>query len=133
MLEGVMDDVVEPAADDMLLPKLLAALADPHRRVMVHAGHAGGRARAEQVDLLPPSAHPARGRARHQADPGREGLRPTAQAGRRPPLPRPARLDPQRRHRGPGLTPPHRPPPPAVILARTILVFLSVEPACQRW
>jgi DNA-binding transcriptional ArsR family regulator len=26
-----MDDVVEPAADDMRLPKVLAALADPHR------------------------------------------------------------------------------------------------------
>ena len=26
-----MDDVVEPAADEMLLPKVLAALADPHR------------------------------------------------------------------------------------------------------
>ena len=26
-----MDDVVEPAAGEMLLPKVLAALADPHR------------------------------------------------------------------------------------------------------
>jgi DNA-binding transcriptional ArsR family regulator len=31
----VMDDVVEPAADDMLLPKVLAALADPHRLASV--------------------------------------------------------------------------------------------------
>src|SRR4029077_20026122 len=31
MLRGVMDDVVEPGADEMLLPKVLAALADPHR------------------------------------------------------------------------------------------------------
>jgi len=35
MLESVMDDVVEPAADDMLLPKVLAALADPHRLASV--------------------------------------------------------------------------------------------------
>ena len=30
-----MDDVVEPLADDMLLPKVLAALADPHRLATV--------------------------------------------------------------------------------------------------
>ena len=30
-----MDDVVEPAADEMLLPKVLAALADPHRLASV--------------------------------------------------------------------------------------------------
>jgi DNA-binding transcriptional ArsR family regulator len=30
-----MDDVVEPAADDMRLPKVLAALADPHRLASV--------------------------------------------------------------------------------------------------
>ena len=30
-----MDDVVEPAAEDMLLPKVLAALADPHRLASV--------------------------------------------------------------------------------------------------
>jgi DNA-binding transcriptional ArsR family regulator len=35
MLERVMDDVVEPLADDMLLPKVLAALADPHRLATV--------------------------------------------------------------------------------------------------
>jgi DNA-binding transcriptional ArsR family regulator len=37
-----MDDVVEPAADEMLLPKVLAALADPHRlatiRFLAHHG-----------------------------------------------------------------------------------------------
>jgi DNA-binding transcriptional ArsR family regulator len=33
--EGVVDDVVEPAAADMLLPKVLAALADPHRLASV--------------------------------------------------------------------------------------------------
>jgi DNA-binding transcriptional ArsR family regulator len=30
-----MDDVVEPAADDMRLPRVLAALADPHRLAAV--------------------------------------------------------------------------------------------------
>ncbi len=30
-----MDDVVEPASADMLLPKVLAALADPHRLATV--------------------------------------------------------------------------------------------------
>ena len=30
-----MDDVVEPAGDDMRLPKVLAALADPHRLASV--------------------------------------------------------------------------------------------------
>jgi DNA-binding transcriptional ArsR family regulator len=35
MLEDVMDDVVEPAADEMLLPRMLAALADPHRLASV--------------------------------------------------------------------------------------------------
>jgi DNA-binding transcriptional ArsR family regulator len=35
MLESVMDDVVEPPADDMRLPKVLAALADPHRLASV--------------------------------------------------------------------------------------------------
>ena len=37
-----MDNVVEPAADEMLLPKVLAALADPHRlatiRFLAHHG-----------------------------------------------------------------------------------------------
>jgi len=35
MLGGVMDDVVEPAADEMLLPRVLAALADPARLATV--------------------------------------------------------------------------------------------------
>jgi DNA-binding transcriptional ArsR family regulator len=35
MLDNVMDDVVEPPAEAMLLPKLLAALADPHRLASV--------------------------------------------------------------------------------------------------
>jgi DNA-binding transcriptional ArsR family regulator len=35
MLEGVMDDVVEPAAADFQLPRILAALADQHRLATV--------------------------------------------------------------------------------------------------
>src|SRR5258708_29392345 len=31
MLDGVTDDVIEPAAADFQLPRILAALADPHR------------------------------------------------------------------------------------------------------
>jgi DNA-binding transcriptional ArsR family regulator len=35
MLEGVMDDVVEPAAEDFQLPRVLAALAEPNRLATV--------------------------------------------------------------------------------------------------
>jgi DNA-binding transcriptional ArsR family regulator len=35
MLGGVMDDVIEPAAEDLQLPRVLAALADPHRLAAV--------------------------------------------------------------------------------------------------
>jgi DNA-binding transcriptional ArsR family regulator len=35
MLEGVMDDVVEPAAEDLQLPRVLAALAEPNRLATV--------------------------------------------------------------------------------------------------
>jgi len=35
MLGSVMDDVVEPVAEDFLLPRVLAALADPHRLATV--------------------------------------------------------------------------------------------------
>jgi DNA-binding transcriptional ArsR family regulator len=35
MLKGVMDDVLEPAAADFQLPRILAALADPHRLTTV--------------------------------------------------------------------------------------------------
>jgi DNA-binding transcriptional ArsR family regulator len=42
MLVGVIDDVVEPAAADMELLRVLAALADPHRlatvRFLAHNG-----------------------------------------------------------------------------------------------
>ena len=36
MLGGVTDDPVEPAAEDIELPRVLAALADPHRLAAVH-------------------------------------------------------------------------------------------------
>jgi DNA-binding transcriptional ArsR family regulator len=35
MLKGVMDDVVEPAAEEFQLPRILAALADQHRLATV--------------------------------------------------------------------------------------------------
>ena len=35
MLEGVMDDVVEPAAEELQLPRILAALAEPNRLATV--------------------------------------------------------------------------------------------------
>jgi DNA-binding transcriptional ArsR family regulator len=35
MLVGVMDDVVEPPAEDFQLPRILAALADQHRLATV--------------------------------------------------------------------------------------------------
>ena len=35
MLKSVMDDVVEPAAEDFQLPRILAALADQHRLATV--------------------------------------------------------------------------------------------------
>jgi DNA-binding transcriptional ArsR family regulator len=44
-----MDDVVEPAADDMLLPKMLAALADPHRLATVRFLAARGESWCAQV------------------------------------------------------------------------------------
>jgi DNA-binding transcriptional ArsR family regulator len=47
--EGVMDDVVEPAADDMLLPKVLAALADPHRLASVRFLARNGESWCAQV------------------------------------------------------------------------------------
>ena len=35
MLEDVMDDVVEPTAEDLQLPRVLAALAEPNRLATV--------------------------------------------------------------------------------------------------
>jgi DNA-binding transcriptional ArsR family regulator len=44
-----MDDVVEPAPADMLLPKLLAALADPHRLASVRFLARNGESWCHQV------------------------------------------------------------------------------------
>jgi len=44
-----MDDVVEPAAGEMLLPKLLAALADPHRLASVRALARNGESCRTQI------------------------------------------------------------------------------------
>ena len=44
-----MDDVVEPAAADMLLPKVLAALADPHRLTSVRFLARNGESWCTQV------------------------------------------------------------------------------------
>ena len=46
---GVMDDVVEPAADAMLLPRVLAALADPHRLATVRFLARNGESWCAQV------------------------------------------------------------------------------------
>ena len=45
----VTDDVVEPAAEDMLLPKMLAALADSHRLASVRFLARNGESWCSQV------------------------------------------------------------------------------------
>jgi len=49
MLRYVIDDVVEPEATDMLLPKVLAALADPHRLASVRFLARNGESWCHQV------------------------------------------------------------------------------------
>lgn len=49
MLAAVMDDVVEPAAEDMQLPRVLAALADPHRLAAVRYVASNGESWCTQV------------------------------------------------------------------------------------
>ena len=44
-----MDDVVEPAADEMLLPRVLAALADPHRLATIRFLASHGESWCAQV------------------------------------------------------------------------------------
>src|SRR5580692_11635695 len=44
-----MDDVVEPAADDFQLPRILAALADPHRLATVRYVARNGESWCAQV------------------------------------------------------------------------------------
>src|ERR1700735_4116486 len=49
MLGSVMDDVVEPAAQDFQLPRILAALADPHRLAAVRYVARNGESWCTQV------------------------------------------------------------------------------------
>lgn len=49
MLDSVMDDVLEPAAEDFQLPKVLAALADPHRLATVRFVAYNGESWCSQV------------------------------------------------------------------------------------
>jgi DNA-binding transcriptional ArsR family regulator len=49
MLGYVMDDVVEPAAEDIQLPRVLAALADPNRLAAVHFVARNGESWCTQV------------------------------------------------------------------------------------
>jgi DNA-binding transcriptional ArsR family regulator len=49
MLSYVMDDVVEPAAEDFQLPRILAALADPNRLAAVRFIARNGESWCAQV------------------------------------------------------------------------------------
>jgi DNA-binding transcriptional ArsR family regulator len=49
MLDCVMDDVVEPAAEDFQLSRVLAALADPHRLATVRFVARNGESWCTQV------------------------------------------------------------------------------------
>jgi DNA-binding transcriptional ArsR family regulator len=49
ILEGVTDDVVEPAAEDYQLPRILAALADPQRLATVRFVARNGESWCTQV------------------------------------------------------------------------------------
>ncbi len=49
MLEGVMDDVVEPVAEDFQLPRILAALAEPSRLATVRYVARGGESCCSEV------------------------------------------------------------------------------------
>src|SRR5215472_15875192 len=49
MLGGVTDDVIEPAAADFQLPRILAALADPHRLAAVRYVAGRGESWCSQV------------------------------------------------------------------------------------
>ena len=141
-----MDDVVEPAADDMLLPKVLAALADPHRLASVRFLARNGESWCAQV-MQEAGLELSKSTFSHHLRILREaglvtkriqGAKGYAQlrkqdVDRRFPglLDSILNADPPPRSNRP-LSRPRRPASP-VILARTILVFLSVEPACPRW
>ncbi len=49
MLGSVVDDVIEPAAEDFRLPQVLAALADPHRLATVRFVARNGESWCSQV------------------------------------------------------------------------------------
>ncbi len=49
MLGNVIDDVTEPAAEDFHLPRVLAALADPHRLATVRFVARNGESWCSQV------------------------------------------------------------------------------------
>src|SRR5262245_41468227 len=49
MLKAVLDDGVEPAAEDIRLPRVLAALADPHRLAAVRFVARNGESWCAQV------------------------------------------------------------------------------------
>jgi DNA-binding transcriptional ArsR family regulator len=49
MLESVMDDVVEPTAEDLELPRVLAALAEPNRLATVQYVARSGEACCSEV------------------------------------------------------------------------------------
>ena len=49
MLGLVVDDVIEPAAEDFRLPRVLAALADPHRLATVRFVARNGESWCSQV------------------------------------------------------------------------------------
>ena len=49
MLEGVMDDVVEPAAEELQLPRVLAALAEPNRLATVQYVARGGESCCSEI------------------------------------------------------------------------------------
>jgi DNA-binding transcriptional ArsR family regulator len=49
MLKSVMDDVVEPSADDLELPRVLAALAEPNRLATVQYVARSGEACCSEV------------------------------------------------------------------------------------
>jgi DNA-binding transcriptional ArsR family regulator len=49
MLEDVMDDVVEPAAEDLQLPRVLAALAEPNRLATVQYVASSGESCCSEI------------------------------------------------------------------------------------
>ena len=109
MLGSVMDDVVEPAAQDFQLPRILAALADPHRLATVRFVAVHGESWCGQVMEeagLPMSkstfSHHLRilreARVLTKRIQGARGYTQPAQGRSEQALPRPDRLHRRRRH-----------------------------------